>query len=116
MLYDPSNIFAKIIRGEIPCDKIYEDENCFAFNDINPVAPIHVLVLPKGECTSFHDFAAKAGAEEIGKFFKSVQKVAEFLGLEKDGYRTVFNTGKGASQTVFHFHVHLLSGKLKGHL
>lgn len=116
MIYDSNNIFAKIIRGKVPCSKVYEDDACFAFNDINPAAPVHVLVLPKGEYTSFHDFAEKAGEEEIGRFFKSVQKIAELLGLEKDGYRTIFNTGKNASQTVFHFHVHILGGKLKGHL
>lgn len=116
MIYDPNNIFAKIIRGEVPCNKVYEDQYCFAFHDIQPAAPIHVLVLPKGEYISFHDFAEKADAEEVAGFFKCVQKVAALLGVEKGGYRTIFNTGKDASQTVFHFHVHILAGKPMGNL
>ncbi len=116
MNYDQNNIFAKIMRGEIPCKKVYEDEYCFAFHDIQPAAPVHVLVLPKGEYISFHDFSEKAGVEQVGNFFKSVQKIASILGVEKGGYRTIFNTGKDASQTVFHFHVHILAGKLMGHL
>ncbi len=116
MKYDPNNIFAKIIRGEVPCAKVYEDEYSFAFHDIAPAAPVHVLVLPKGEYTSFHDFAENNSDINVANFFKSVRRVADMLGLEQGGYRILFNHGKNASQTVFHFHVHILGGKPLGAL
>ena len=113
MSYDPTNIFAKIIRVEIPCKKAYEDEYAFAFHDIQPSAPVHVLVVPKGEFVSFHDFMNQDTAN-IGHFFQSVRKVAESLGLKE--YRLITNHGADAGQSVFHFHVHILGGEKLGAL
>lgn len=115
MTYDTSNIFAKILRGEIPCNKIYEDDFALAFHDITPAAPVHALVIPKGEYVSFHDFAS-APAATVAGFFASVKKVAEKLNLEENGYRIISNHGPDASQSVPHFHVHILGGKRMGHL
>ena len=114
--YDKENPFAKIIRKEIPTDIVYEDDVCLAFNDISPAAPIHVLVVPKGEYISFHDFAQKAGEQEVSAFFRSVRKIADDLGLDDNGYRVIFNHGADASQTVFHFHVHIIGGRALGGL
>lgn len=116
MAYDTNNIFAKIMRGEIPCKKVYEDEFAFAFEDIAPAAPVHVLVIPKGEYTSFNDFSLSAPAELVKGFFASVQKVAAQLGVTENGYRLITNHGADASQTVHHFHVHILGGKAMGSL
>ncbi len=116
MKYDNGNIFAKILRGEIPCKKVFENEFCLAFHDIAPAAPVHVLVIPKAEFISFNDFAAGADAKLKDGFFRSVQLVAAQLGLEEGGYRVLFNHGADASQTVFHFHVHILGGKPLGAL
>ncbi len=114
MEYDKNNIFAKIIRKEVPTKIIYEDEFCIAFNDIQPSAPVHILAVPKREFISFNDFANKADANFIAGFFRSVQKIAEQNNLVKNGYRTLFNHGRDASQSVFHFHVHILGGKPLG--
>jgi len=114
--FDPNNIFAKIMRGEIPCSKVYEDNFTFAFKDITPAAPVHVLVVPKGEYVSFNDFAAKAPPELVRGFFATVQQIAASLGLEEDGYRVITNHGPDASQSVHHFHVHILGGKPMGKL
>src|SRR5690349_13825251 len=111
MAYDSGNIFAKILRGEIPCKKVHEDEFALAFEDIAPAAPVHVLVVPKGEYISFNDFSARASKEEVKGFFSSVQTVAEKLGLVENGYRLISNHGPDASQTVHHFHVHVLGGR-----
>ena len=116
MAYDPNNIFARMLRAEIPCNKVYEDAFSLAFHDIAPAAPVHVLVIPKGEYISFHDFAAQASAEEVQGFFSAIRTVAERLGLAPDGYRVIFNHGKDAGQVVFHFHAHLLAGKPLGSL
>ena len=116
MTYDNNNLFAKIIRGDIPCNKVYEDDYAFAFHDIQPEAPVHVLVLPKGEFISFNDFSTHASPEQVRGFFRAVQKVAAKLGLVQDGYRLITNHGRDASQSVFHFHVHLLAGKALGKL
>lgn len=116
MTYDTNNIFAKIIRGEIPSSKVYEDEYAFAFHDIKPEAPVHVLVLPKGEFISFDDFAQKASERQIAGFYKAIQKVAAQLGVAESGYRLIANHGAHAAQSVFHFHVHILAGKQMGHL
>lgn len=116
MAYDPQNIFARILRGEIPCKKTYEDEHALAFEDIAPAAPVHVLVVPKGEYSSFDDFAARASAQEMQGFFASVRKVAQQLGLSEGGYRIISNFGPDASQTVHHFHVHILGGRVLGGL
>lgn len=111
MSYDANNIFAKILRGEIPCNKVYEDEFAFAFHDISPAAPIHVLVLPKGPYTRYEDFMARASDTEIVGFFKSVRTIAHQLGAEGK-FRIISNNGEEAGQTVHHFHVHILVGKL----
>lgn len=116
MPYDPSNIFAKILRGEIPCNKAYEDEAALAFHDIAPAAPVHVLVIPKGEYASFDDFARDAGDGEVHRFFSTVQKIARALGVDETGYRLITNHGADASQSVPHFHVHILGGRLLGGL
>ncbi len=116
MAYDKSNIFAKILRGEIPCKKIYEDDFALAFEDIAPAAPAHVLVIPKGEYVSFHDFTDHAPAEVMRGFFAAVREVAVQLGLEQSGYRIISNHGADASQTVHHFHVHILGGRGLGGL
>jgi len=110
MAYDKDNVFAKILRGEIPCDKVYEDEFALAFNDINPLAPVHVLVIPKGEYVSLDDFTARASVEEVGGFFRAVGETARRLGLPQDGYRFLANNGRNANQEVMHLHVHLFGG------
>jgi len=112
MAYDSNNIFAKIIRKEIPCRAVYEDDFCLAFHDLHPAAPVHVLVIPKCEAESFHDFIIKANQEFVVEFFKGVKQVAEMLDLEESGYRLITNHGADALQSVKHFHVHLL-GKAK---
>lgn len=116
MAYDVSNVFAKILRGEIPCKAVYEDEWALAFPDIAPAAPLHVLVIPKGEFTSFHDFMQLATPAQVAGFFAAVQKVAALLGAEKGGYRLISNHGVDAAQSVAHFHVHILAGKELGGL
>lgn len=110
MSYDTNNIFAKILRGEIPCDKVYEDEYALAFNDIAPQAPIHILVIPKGNYVSFDDFSKTAPVEAVAGFYQAVQKVAEQLGLQQDGYRILSNMGANAHQEVMHYHLHLFAG------
>lgn len=111
MAYDPQNIFAKILRGEIPCDKVYEDDTALAFKDINPQAPVHVLVLPKGPYESQDDFSANAPDAEIAGFYRAVGTVARQLGVVEDGYRFLANTGRDAHQEVPHFHVHIFAGR-----
>jgi diadenosine tetraphosphate (Ap4A) HIT family hydrolase len=114
MAYDNNNIFAKILRGDLPCERVYEDDHVLAFKDINPKAPIHVLILPKGPYTSLLDFSIRASVEEIAIFFQTVAKVAELLGLQVNGFRAVSNTGPDAGQIVPHFHIHLLGGQPLG--
>ncbi|MDE3017091.1 MAG: HIT domain-containing protein [Pseudomonadota bacterium] len=116
MAYDKNNIFAQILRGEIPCRKVYEDAFAFAFEDIAPAAPKHVLVVPKGEYISLHDFAAHAPGAMVKGFFDSITRVAAKLGLEESGYRIVSNHGPDAAQSVPHFHVHILGGRSLGGL
>ena len=115
MSYDPTNVFARILRGEIPCEKVYEDEIALAFRDIQPAAPAHILVVPKAETISFNDFAAQDAAV-IGRFFQVVQKIATQEGLVDGGYRLITNHGADASQSVPHFHVHILGGRPLGGL
>jgi histidine triad (HIT) family protein len=110
MAYDPSNVFARILRGEIPCKKVHEDEFALAFHDINPLAPVHVLVIPRGAYVSMADFTAQASPEEIAGLFRAVGKVAEMLGLVEGGYRILANTGANAHQEVPHLHVHVFAG------
>lgn len=110
-MYDKNNIFAKIIRGEIPAEKIYEDDQVLAIKDAYPIAPVHILVIPKKEFKSFDDFIGRATAEEVAYFFKIVHKVCASLNLSEDGYRVLSNVGKHGRQTVFHMHLHILAGK-----
>ncbi len=114
--YDPTNIFARILRGEIPCKKVFENEHALAFHDINPQAPIHVLVIPRSPYISLADFTAQASQAEIAGFFKAVGQVAKQLGLEAEGYRTLANMGLHAHQEVPHFHVHIFGGRPLGPL
>ena len=114
MAYDNDNIFAKILRGDIPCDKVFEDEWALAFNDIAPQAPVHVLVIPKGAYVSIDDFTAKANSDEIAGFYRAVGKVARDLGLAAPVYRTLNNTGSDGGQEVPHFHVYIFGGKPLG--
>lgn len=112
--YDPNNIFAKILRGEIPCAKVYENDYALAFNDIGAKAPVHVLVIPKGAYMSIADFSAKATAEEQTGFFAAVAAVIREKNLEQDGFRSIANTGGYGGQEVPHFHLHILGGKPLG--
>jgi diadenosine tetraphosphate (Ap4A) HIT family hydrolase len=114
MAYDDNNVFAKILRGEIPCRKVYEDSHALAFHDINPQAPVHVLVIPKGRYVSMMDFAASASAEEQAGFLRAVGKTAAALGLDEGGYRILANHGANAHQEVPHFHVHVFGGRRLG--
>jgi histidine triad (HIT) family protein len=114
--YDDDNIFARILRKEIPSSTVYEDEWAFAFHDIAPQAPIHVLVIPKGKYCSFADFSASASAEEIAGFMRAVGKIAHDLGLETPGYRLLFNMGAHGGQEVAHMHVHLFGGRSLGRM
>jgi histidine triad (HIT) family protein len=114
--YDKQNIFARILRGEIPAKKIYEDDFAFAFHDIAPQAPTHVLVIPKGFYCSFADFSASASEAEIVGFIRAVGKIAKDLGLEAPGYRLLANTGEHSGQEVPHFHVNLFAGRPLGRM
>ena len=108
--YDDGNIFARILRGELPCTKVYEDEHALAFNDIFPQAPTHVLVIPKGAYVSWDDFSERASDAEIGGFVRAVGKVARDKGLVADGYRLLANVGTSSGQEVPHLHVHIFAG------
>ncbi len=114
--YDEQNIFAKILRGEIPNRTVYEDKYALAFHDINPQAPVHVLVIPKGAYVSWDDFSARGSDIEIAGFVRAVGKVARDLGLVAPGYRLLANTGLDAHQEVPHLHVHIFGGKPLGPL
>lgn len=109
--YDENNIFAKILRGEIPCNKVHEDEFCLAFHDIRPQAPVHVLVIPKGPYVSWDDFSAQAPAELVAGFVRSVGEVARMLELDGPGYRLLVNMGGHGHQEVPHLHVHIFGGR-----
>lgn len=114
--YDDQNIFARILRGEIPSRKVFEDEWAFAFHDIAPQAPLHVLVIPKGRYVSLADFSARASEAEIAGFFRAVGAVARQLELEAPGYRVLANMGEHAGQEVPHFHVHVFGGRPLGRM
>jgi len=114
MAYDRNNVFARILRGELPAKKIYEDEYALAFHDIRPLAPIHALVIPKGEYVTFDEFAAKASPEAVAGLFRAVGKTAELLGVTGDGFRLLVNNGEHARQEVPHLHVHIFGGKPLG--
>ena len=107
MTYDNNNIFAKILREEIPCKKVYENDYALAFHDINPQAKIHILIIPKGKYISFADFSKNASKDEIDGFFKALGKVAEDQNLVGEGYRILANHGAHAGQEVPHFHFHI---------
>ena len=112
--YDENNIFARILRGEIPCKRVHETPHALAFHDINPQAPIHVLVIPKGPYRSWADFSATASEAEMAGFVRAVGEVAKLLGLEEPGYRLLANAGVNAHQEVPHLHVHIFGGKALG--
>ena len=107
--YDKNNIFYKIIKGDIPCNKVYEDRNILSFHDINPKAPVHVLVIPKEEYVDFDDFVENSDMGDVENFFKTVKKIADKLQLKS--YRIVSNCGEEAGQIVFHFHIHIMGYK-----
>jgi diadenosine tetraphosphate (Ap4A) HIT family hydrolase len=112
--YDEGNIFARILRGEIPARKVHEDEHALAFHDIAPQAPVHVLVIPKGPYVSVADFSLQAGAEAVAGFWRAVAETARKLGLEEAGFRVLANMGHDAGQEVPHFHVHIFGGQPLG--
>ncbi len=112
--YDDSNIFARILRGEIPSNTIYEDERVLAFHDVNPLAPTHILVIPKGPYVSWDDFSANASDEEIAGLVRAIGKIARDAGLVKDGYRVLANVGPNSGQEVPHLHLHIFGGRPLG--
>jgi histidine triad (HIT) family protein len=112
--YDDSNIFARILRGEIPSSRVYEDDHALAFHDINPQAPTHILVIPKGRYVSWDDFSARASDAEIAGFVRAVGTVARAAGLVEPGYRLLANIGLDAHQEVPHLHVHIFAGQPLG--
>ena len=116
MSYDTSNIFARILRGEIPCDRVYEDDHVLAFKDINPQAPVHVLVIPKGAYVSWTDFAETASDAEIAALTRAAGRVAKAAGLAEDGYRVLCNAGRDGGQEVAHLHLHVVGGRRLGRM
>ncbi|MEO6093776.1 MAG: histidine triad nucleotide-binding protein [Novosphingobium sp.] len=109
--YDDTNIFARILRGELPCDKVYEDDHAIAFRDIRPQAPVHVLVIPRGRYVGWDDFTAQAADAEIAGFIRAVGTVTRQLGLDEPGYRLMVNHGGHGHQEVPHLHVHIFGGR-----
>lgn len=116
MSYDKDNIFARILRKEIPAKIIYEDEFAIAFHDINPQAPTHVLVIPKGEFISFYDFSEKATPELMKGFYQAVQKTIDILNLKDQGFRVLSNHGQNGGQEVPHYHIHIFGGRALGRM
>ena len=112
--YDDNNIFARILRGELPSNKVYEDEHALAFHDINPLAPVHILVIPRGSYVSWDDFSEKASDVEIAGLTRAVGKVARDAGLVANGYPVLANVGQRAGQEVPHLHVHIFGGQPLG--
>jgi len=112
--YDETNIFARILRGEIPNRTVYEDDHVLAFEDINPQAPTHILVIPKGAYVSWDDFSARASEAEIAAFIRAIGRIAREAGLVADGYRLLANIGGDAGQEVAHLHVHIFAGRPLG--
>jgi histidine triad (HIT) family protein len=112
--YDENNVFARILRGEIPSKKVYEDDYALAFRDINPLAPTHILVIPKGAYVSWDDFSAKAPDAEIAGFVRAVGRIARDAGLLESGYRILANAGLNSGQEVPHLHVHIFGGRPLG--
>lgn len=116
MTYDSNNVFAKILRGDIPAPKIHEDEHSIAINDINPRAPVHALVIPRGAYTDIADFTARASDAEIVGLMRAVGKVARDAGLDAGGYRVITNCGTNGGQEVPHLHFHVLGGRKIGRM
>ena len=116
MAYDPNNIFARILRGEIPCDKVFEDDHVLAFNDVNPQAPVHILVIPKGAYVSLDDFAGRASDVEIAALMRAVGRIAADNGIAETGYRFLVNNGADANQEVPHLHIHIFAGQPLGRM
>jgi histidine triad (HIT) family protein len=112
--YDDSNIFARILRGELPSSKVYEDEHVLAFNDIHPLSPTHILVIPKGPYVSWDDFSEKASDAQIAAFVRAVGKIARDAGLVEPGYRVLANVGMNSGQEVPHLHAHIFGGRPLG--
>ena len=108
--YDDGNVFARILRGELPAQKVYEDAHALAFHDLHPQAPVHVLVIPKGAYVSWDDFSARASDAEIAAFVRAIGNVAREQGLVAPGYRLLFNVGAHGGQEVPHLHAHLFGG------
>jgi len=115
-MYDQNNIFAKILRKEIACDSVYEDEKVLFFNDINPQAKIHILGIPKLEVIDFGDFILKSDEKEVKFFFSKVYNIVNEAGLDNGGYKIITNSGRNGGQEVPHFHVHILGGEKLEHL
>ena len=116
MAYDINNIFAKILRGEVTCEVINEDEHALSFADINPQAPVHILVIPKGAYTDWSDFVSRASPKEIVAFTKAISRVADLTGISETGYRVISNVGADSHQEVPHLHMHVLGGTAIGPL
>ena len=118
MEYNKNNIFAKILRGDVPCKKIYEDEFVLAFHDVNPQKKIHALVIPKGEYINLDDFSSKASEKEIAGLIKGIVTVAKKIGVsdavQGGGYRSLVNVGENGGQEVFHLHFHIFGGEKMG--
>jgi diadenosine tetraphosphate (Ap4A) HIT family hydrolase len=112
--YDENNIFARILRGEIPSKRVYEDEHVLAFHDINPLAPTHILVIPKGKYVSWDDFSKNASDAEIAAFVRAAGRIAREAGLVENGYRVLANTGLNSGQEVPHLHLHIFAGRPLG--
>ena len=110
-MYDENNIFSKIIKGEVSCEKIYEDNDVLFFNDINPVAKIHVLGIPKVSCKDFSDFIQTCDLVTVSQFFKKTEMIIDKLGIRESGYRIISNSGENGRQEVPHFHIHILGGE-----
>jgi len=116
MAYDPGNVFARILRGELPCQKVYEDDRVLAFRDIQPQAPVHILVIPKGPYVSLDDFAADAADAELAALLRAAGRIAREQGLAETGYRILANTGSDGHQEVPHFHLHIFGGRDLGRM
>jgi histidine triad (HIT) family protein len=111
MAYDRNNVFARILRGELPCNKVYEDEHVLAFRDIEPQAPSHVVLIPKGEYVAADDFCATASDAELAAFMRAIGRIAAAEGVAESGFRLIANTGVDGHQEVPHFHVHVIGGR-----
>ena len=112
--YDDGNVFARILRDELPAKRVHEDEHTLAFHDIAPAAPVHILVIPKGRYVSMADFTANGSEAEVAAFLRAIGTVARAAGLEADGYRVLMNTGRESGQEVPHLHAHIFGGRRMG--